>query len=85
MSKYNGRNFPFEYRIIKKGQYKFTWKNILKCVYLTKRFGNKGLLEFNVISCGISPLVTNGSSLEGRGDWDLKRDGTDDVSECRGT
>ncbi len=55
------------------------------CFHLTKRFGNKGLLGFNVISCGISPLVTNGSSLEGRGDWDFKREATDETSEVRGT
>lgn len=36
--------------------------------YLTKRFGNKGLFGFSGVSCGISPLVTNGSSLDGRGD-----------------
>ncbi len=41
---------------------------MLFCFHLTKRFGNKGLFGFNVKSCGISPLVTNGSSFEGRGD-----------------
>jgi hypothetical protein len=67
----------------------FLWliiKNIIKCVkfYLTKRFGNNGLLGFNVISWGISPLVTNGSSLDGRGDWDFKREAIE-PSELRGT
>jgi hypothetical protein len=52
---------------LKKKANKILHKNIQN-FHLTKRFGNKGLFGFNVISCGTSPFVTNGSSFDGRGD-----------------
>ena len=53
---------------------KFQMHRSLSRFYFMKRLGSKGLFGFSDSSCGTSPLLVNGSSFDGRGDWDLRRD-----------